>query len=195
MLEKMPCLFYRKKKEVNFLKIFGGILICLGYIEVFGAVFFEKITEITLNAGYFLCGWLLVLVGGAICYVGEEKEKGTKSKTITKSFLNPMSSLMILGGIVVLLLCLKPHLRSGTAIMMGLGSLVLGIFIRAKVLDFLEEKTNEKQEVTVIQPQNIVQAKPAEEPPKINQPAEEKLTREQEEFLKRFEKLEREINS
>ena len=79
--------------------------------------------------------------------------------------------------------------------MMGLGSLVLGIFIRAKVLDFLEEKTNEKQEVTVTQPQNIVQAKPAEEPPKINQPAEEKLTREQEEFLKRFEKLEREINS
>ena len=61
--------------------------------------------------------------------------------------------------------------------------------------DKIEEKTNEKQEVTVTQPQNIVQAKPAEEPPKINQPAEEKLTREQEEFLKRFEKLEREINS
>ena len=61
--------------------------------------------------------------------------------------------------------------------------------------DKIEEKTNEKQEVTVTQPQNIVQAKPAEEPPKITQPAEEKLTREQEEFLKRFEKLEREINS
>ena len=70
------------------MQILGGILLFSGYILAFGALFFEKITEIKLNDGYSLCGWLLVLVGFAIGYVGMEKEKGTKIKTIIKSFLN-----------------------------------------------------------------------------------------------------------